>query len=346
MSYTLQELAKRLQVELEGDANHVISGVADLESATSHEVSFLGNMNYESKMRESKAGCIVMQPTIERPKGGNYLLAADPTRTFQELIELFLQNVPKYSYFEGIHPTAVIHPRAKVSESAQIGPYVVIDADVLIGDRTFIGPHTCIGPKTSVGSDCVIHANVTVREDCVIGNRVVIQPGAIIGSCGFGFTTDAKGHHTKLNQLGRVSIGDDVEIGANTTIDRARFQTTEIGKGTKIDNLVQIGHQVKVGPHNLIVAQTGIAGSTETGTNVVLAGQVAVNGHIKLASGVIVTARSGVSKSLLKAGKYGGVPAMPLAEYNKLAVHLLNLPALTQEVKAIRKELMGQKEDE
>lgn len=338
MSYTLRELAERFQLPLEGNGEHVITGVADLESATPHEISFLGNMNYESKMRESKAGCIVVSPDIPREKG-NFLLAKDPTRAFQDLIELFLQNVPKVTYFEGIHPTAVIHPAAKVAPDAILAPYVVVDSGAEIGSKTYIGAHSTIGPKTIVGSNCIIHANVTIREDCTIGNRVVIQPGAVIGSCGFGFTTDAKGHHTKLNQIGRVTIEDDVEIGANTTIDRARFQTTVIGKGTKIDNLVQIGHQVKVGEHNLIVAQTGIAGSTETGRNVVLAGQVAVNGHIKLASGVIVTARSGVSKSLLKAGKYGGVPALPLQESNRISVYVNNLPALAQEIKEIRKEL-------
>ncbi|HXF29348.1 MAG TPA: UDP-3-O-(3-hydroxymyristoyl)glucosamine N-acyltransferase, partial [Chlamydiales bacterium] len=198
---------------------------------------------------------------------------------------------------------------------------------------------TAIAPKVIIGENCTIHANVVIREGCHIGNRVVIQPGAIIGSCGFGFTTDANGVHTKLNQLGNVIVEDDVEIGANTTIDRSRFQSTRIGKGTKIDNLVQIGHGVKLGPYNLIIGQTGIAGSTETGSHVVLAGQVGVNGHIKLADGVMVAARSGVTKSLLKPGKYGGMPAIPLHEHNKIAVLQNNIERYVEELKELRKQL-------
>lgn len=339
VSYTLKELAERLQVVLQGDPAHAIFGVADLESATQNEASFFANPRYESVMKHSQAGVIVVASAQHLQLGKNFLIAENPSRTFQELIELFAEAKPPRSAFSGIHPTAVVHESACVDAQVTIGPYAVIDAGVKIAKGTFIGASCYIGPEVHIGEDCILHPQVTVREGCVIGNRVVIQPGAVIGSCGYGFTTDKLGKHTKLNQVGNVIVEDDVEIGANTTIDRARFQSTVIGEGSKIDNLVQIAHGVKIGKHNLIVGQTGIAGSTETGNHVILAGQVAVNGHIKIADHVVVTGRSGVSKSLLKAGKYGGVPAMPLAEYNKMAVHLQNIAKLVEEQKQLKQKL-------
>ena len=235
---------------------------------------------------------------------------------------------------EGIHPTAVIHPSAKIGSDVLIGPYAVIDKETTVGDRTQVGAGCFIGPYTHIGEDCLLHAHVTVREKCFIGNRVIIQPGAVIGSCGFGYTTDKQGKHAKLNQVGGVKIEDDVEIGANTAIDRSRFKMTVIGRGTKIDNLVQIGHGASIGPDNLIVAQVGIAGSVETGRHVVLAGQCGLSGHTKLGNGVIVTAQSGVSKSLPAGGKYGGSPTMPLAEHQRVEVHLRNIEKYVKQIKS------------
>ncbi len=343
-SYTLQEIAKILKVELRGDPQLKISGVNDLDSAKESDVSFFSNPRYEQAMKKSQAGAIVisnkqdLQEEIICQK--NFLIAEDPSRTFQELVELFSNAKKEPSAFLGIHSTAVIHESAQIEEGVTCGPYVVVDANAHIGKNSFIGCASYIGMDVKIGNECVIHPQVVIREGCIIGNRVVIQPGAIIGSCGFGFTTDKNGCHSKLNQVGTVIIEDDVEIGANTTIDRARFQATTIGEGSKIDNLVQIGHGVIIGKHNFIIAQTGIAGSTETGKHVILAGQVAVNGHIKLGDGVVVSARSGVSKSLLKAGKYGGVPAMPLADYNRMAVHLQNIENLVQEHKLLKKKIL------
>ena len=343
--YSLAQIAKEFQVEFFGNPEHLIYGVSDLESANQHQASFFANPRYEQAMKKSQAGVIVLSKEAlkcfseEELRVRNFLISQEPSRTFQALLELFSEHETKCTAFDGIHPTAVIHESAEVHPSATIGPNVVIDGQVKIGSGTSIGSGAYIGLKTQVGQDCVIYPNVTIREHCTIGNRVVIQPGAVIGSCGFGFTTDKSGKHTKLNQVGRVVIGDDVEIGANTTIDRARFQATSVGEGTKIDNLVQIAHGVVIGKHSLIIAQTGIAGSTEIGNHVVLAGQVAVNGHIQITNQVMVAARSAVSKSLTKPGKYGGVPVMPLADYNRMAVHLQNIEKLVKEVKALRKEL-------
>lgn len=339
ISYRLDELQDRLKAVLKGDPSHLISAVADLESATASHASFLSNARYEKLLQVTQAGVIVVskdQPLVE---GKNYLIVDEPSASFQVLIELFAQNKPKSTYFSGIHPTAVVDPSVKIGQGVVVGPYAVIEMGAVIGDRTVISAHVYIGPKTSIGADCLIYPHVTIREDCKLLDRVVIQSGAVIGSCGFGFTTDKMGRHTKLNQVGNVVIESDVEIGANTTIDRARFQSTIISEGTKIDNLVQIGHAVKVGKHNLIIAQTGIAGSTVTGKYVVLAGQVAVNGHITIGDQVMVAARSGVSKSLLKAGKYGGVPALPLHESNKISVYVQNIEKIVEEQKSLKKRI-------
>lgn len=345
--HTLADLAKLTHSKLVGNAQHLIKNVADLDSATSEDISFLSNPRYVPNPRyvqamlKSQAGAIFIdQQTFEQypREGTNFLINDDPSSAFQMVIELYYRPLGKPSGFEGIHPTAVIHPSATIGKDVTIGPHAVIDKDAIIGDGTFIGAGTYIGPETVIGKDCLIHPRVTVREQCQLGDRVILQPGAVIGSCGFGYTTDNKGIHSKLNQMGTVTIEDDVEIGANTTIDRSRFKTTRIGKGTKIDNLVQIAHGVVVGAHNIIVAQAGIAGSTVTGRHVVLAGQTAIAGHIKLDDGVIVSACSGVSKSLPK-GTYGGIPALPIREYNRNSVFLRNIESYVNQLKDLQKRL-------
>lgn len=324
-SFKLKELATLTQSRLVGDPNHLIEDVADLESATPCEASFLSNpkytsTRYENAMKATAAGVIFVAPTVTLIEGKNFLVNEDPSRAFQTAIEAIKRNL-KFTGYSGIHHTAIIHPSCKINGTIQIGPYVVIDEGTTIENGTFIGSGVYIGPYSKIGSGCTIHPHVTIRENCIIGNHVILQPGVVVGSCGFGYSTDKKGVHTKLNHLGNVVIEDDVEIGANSTIDRARFTSTRIGKGSKIDNLVTIAHNVKVGEHNLIAGQTGIAGSTETGNHVVLAGQCGVNGHIKITDGVIVSAKSGVSKSLEKPGVYGGQPAIPIDEHNRHEVY-------------------------
>lgn len=325
-TFKLYDIAVLTKSKLIGNPNYEIAGVADLERAGLQEASFLENSRYEQAMLQSQAGVVfIHSKTSALPEGRNFLINDNPSLAFQQLIEAFFKERGELTGFEGIHPTAVIHETCTIGSNVKIGPYAVIDKHVTIEKQTFIGSGTFIGPHTHIGSDCLIHPRVVIREYCQIGDRVILQPGAIIGSCGFGYVTDNHGHHIKLSQLGNVIIEDDVEIGANTTIDRSRFETTTIKRGTKIDNLVQIGHNVTVGPDNIIVAQTGIAGSTKTGRHVVIGGQVAVAGHIKITDGVMIAARSGISKSLTKPGKYNGVPAQPLDEYNRNSVFLLHL---------------------
>lgn len=338
-AFSLEELAKLTHSKLSGQPEHLIKNVADLESATEEDASFLNNPRYEQAMKRSRAGVIFVNEKTPLIEGRNYLINENPSLAFQLAIEVFCGNAQELTGFSTIHHTAVIHETAIIKTGVTVGPYAVVDKNVVIGERTFVGSGSYIGPHTQIGSDCVIHPHVTIRERIQIGNRVILQPGAVIGSCGFGYTTDHAGRHTKLNQVGIVLIEDDVEIGANTTIDRSRFKATKIGRGSKIDNLVQIGHGVEVGEDNIIISQTGIAGSTTTGKHVVLAGQVAVAGHIKIGDGVMVAGKSGLSKSIEKAGKYGGIPVMPIGEYNRNSVFLRNIETYVTQLKELQQRV-------
>jgi len=335
---TLQELAEQTGSRLNGNAQYPIQNVADLETATEEDVSFLANQRYEQAMNKSKAGAIFVSPTTILPPNKNFLIHENPSAAFQKAIELFHGKMEPLSGFSDIHPTAVIHNSCSIGSGVTIGPYAVIDKEAVIGDGTFIGSGCYIGPRTTIGKDCILHPHVTVRENCKIDNRVILQPGVVIGSCGFGYIPDKLGRHIKLDQRGTVHLEDDVEIGANSTIDRARFKSTRIRRGSKIDNLVQIAHGVIIGEDNILVAQTGIAGSTQTGKHVIMGGQVAVAGHLKIDDGVMLSGRTGVTKSI-PAGKYGGLPAMPLHEYNRNSVFLRNIETYVSQIKDIDKRL-------
>ncbi|HSX26073.1 MAG TPA: UDP-3-O-(3-hydroxymyristoyl)glucosamine N-acyltransferase [Chlamydiales bacterium] len=335
--YTLKQLAEKTASQWIGDPLYSIEGVNTLDEADPSDISFLGNSRYREAMKTSKAGIICIDPQTPQIEGRNYLISPDPSRTFQIIAELIYLTQRRASGFAGIHPTATIHETAQIGPNVTIGPHAVIDRNVKIGANTHIGPNVSIGYETEIGTDCQIHPNAVIRERCLLGNRVVLQPGAVIGSCGFGYTPDAQGRHKKLEHLGIVILEDDVEIGANTTIDRSRFKATIIRKGTKIDNLVQIAHNVEVGEHNVIAAQTGIAGSSKTGKYVMLGGQVGIVGHVELADQVLVATRGGVSKSL-KSGKYRGSPAIPIAEYNRQEVYVRKLEEYIERLKALEKK--------
>lgn len=319
--YTLSEIATLTESRLEGDPDYLISNVADLLFAEAEDASFYANPNYEQAMKRSKAGVIFLADLTEVKEGKNYLINNDPSRAFQTLLETIHRCSMKSTGFTGIHSTAVVHEKSTIGKNVSIGPNAVIDLDARVGDNTVIGAGSYIGVGVHIGDNCLIHPNVTIRELTVIGNHVTLQPGAVIGSCGFGYISDEKGSHKKLCQVGTVTIDDNVEIGANSTIDRSRFKSTHIGKGSKIDNLVQIGHGVKIGANNIIVSQTGIAGSSETGDNVVMGGQVGVAGHIKIGSNIAIAAKSGISKSIDKSGNYRGNPAKPIEEFSRNYVH-------------------------
>lgn len=335
--FTLEQLAKITHSKLIGDPTHMIQGVDDIKTAKEVDASFLSNPKYKEALQTTQAGVICVHSDFPIISGKNYLLHHNPSEAFQIIAEAVLDI--QDSSFEGIHPSAVIDPSATIEEGVSIGPYCVVDRDVTIQSGTSLVAQVYVGPSTEIGKDCLFYPGVIIRERCQIGHRVICQPGAIIGSCGYGYVTNQDGRHIKLKQLGIVIIEDDVEIGANTTIDRARFKSTKISKGTKIDNLVQIGHNVQIGEHNLIVSQTGIAGSSKTGSHVMMGGQVGILGHVEIANGVMIATRSGISKNIKEKGTYGGSPAIPLNEYNKQQVYLRKIESYANRIKALEKEL-------
>lgn len=326
-SRPLRELAELTGATIVGDPDYPIFGYADLDSAQKTDVSFFSHpqyteTRYASAMQRSQAGAIFVKKAPES-LSHHYLVHPDPSTAFQKIVEAFC-GARKDSYFSGIHPSAVIHPTAQIGKGVTISPLAVIDANTSVGNGSFIGAGCYIGPHVSIGEACQIHPNVTIQAHTGIGDRVVIESGAVLGSCGFGFSTNNKGEHTRIKQLGKVVVEEDVEIGANTTIDRARFTETRIGKGSKIDSNVVIGHNVQIGCHTILCGHVGVAGSAKIGSHVVIAGQCGINGHITLDDGVMVAAKSGVTKSLSK-GKYSGYPAEPVAEFNRAQATLRKL---------------------
>jgi UDP-3-O-[3-hydroxymyristoyl] glucosamine N-acyltransferase len=342
--FSLKELAELTGSSYFGDVDAQLTGFDELKTATASDVSFLANMRYKELLKETRAGVICIHPEIEKLHHQNYLITENPSATFQKIIHLFFDLEANSTGFKGVHPSAVIHPSAKIGKNVEIGPFVSIDQHAEIKDGTKIFSNVSIGPKVSIGENCLIYSNVTIREGCILKNRVILQPGAVIGSCGYGYQTTGNRTHQKLDQIGIVILEDDVEIGANTTIDRARFKATIIGEGTKIDNLVQIGHNVEIGKHVLIVSQTGIAGSTSIGDHVIMGGQCGVVGHIKIDANTILTTRSGVSKSISHGSSdkpvlYGGSPIMPLADYNRQQVLLRNIEVFNNKLKTLESRL-------
>ncbi|MBM3191922.1 MAG: UDP-3-O-(3-hydroxymyristoyl)glucosamine N-acyltransferase [Chlamydiae bacterium] len=336
--FTLEELARFAVCDFSGDPRHVITFVNSLESAEPHEVSFLANPRYRDLLASTKAGIVCIDTTTPLIEGKNFLISPNPSKTFQIITDLILST--NTSGFENIHPSAVIHPSACLAEGVAIGPHVTIDQKVTIDKGTKIYGNVFIGAGVSIGENCIIYPCAVIREHCTLHHRVILQPGAVIGSCGFGYLTDPEGHHHKIPQLGNVILEDDVEVGANSTIDRARFKHTYISKGTKIDNLVQIGHNVTLGKDNLIVSQTGISGSAKTGDRVVLGGQSGVMGHLEIGNDIQIASRGGVSKTVTQAGQYGGYPLQPLQEFHRHRVYLRNLEKYVKRIEELENKIV------
>jgi UDP-3-O-[3-hydroxymyristoyl] glucosamine N-acyltransferase len=334
--YTLEEVAQIIGAQWIGRKDFIISGIADLESAQKNDLTFFQNPRYSAALKQTQAGAVIAAKENLALVDVNWLIHDNPSLAFQSVIQLFCKT-PDATPYSDIHPSAVIDSSAKLGKNITIGPLVIIGPRSIIGADCYIGPGSVIGADVEIGDNCLLHPNVTIRENCTLHNNIILQPGCVIGSCGYGYSMH-QGCHLKLEQLGQVILEDDVEIGANTTIDRARFKTTVIGKGSKIDNLVMIAHGVKLGAHNLIVGQAGIAGSSQTGDYVVLGGQAGIVGHLRLEDHVMVAAQSGVTKNLKK-GTYGGSPAMNLREWQELQVGIRSIAKLTHRIKQLESEI-------
>lgn len=334
--FTLEDLASLTKATLVGNPRQAISNVNSLESAEEAEATFLANPRYKELLKTTKAGVICVDEKTPLIEGKNFLVSQNPSHLFQQITDLLLP--PCKSGFIGVHKSATVHESVILEEGVTIGPNVTIDQGCKIGKNTTIHPNVAIGAETTIGENCILYSGSIVRERCVLKNRVILQPGAIIGSCGFGYITE-KGKHSKIEQMGNVILEDDVEIGANTTVDRARFKSTIIKQGTKIDNLVQIGHNVILGEHNIIVAQTGISGSAKTGKYVVMGGQVGVVGHVEIADFVQIATRGGASKNVTTPGQYGGTPLIPFQDFNKHRVYLKNIEKYVKRIQQLEEKI-------
>ena len=337
MKYSLGEIATLVGGQLVGDPGVIISGINDLGRATATQISFLGNPRYVQAARQSQAGAILVPAgNDELELTAAQIRVANPSAAFAKVFALFAPE--PVTWEAGVHPTAAVDSAAKLGANVYVGPGAVIEANVEIGDNTHVGPGVYVGHESVIGRDTFIYPHVTIRERSVIGNRVILHPGVVIGADGFGYEFQ-QGRHVKVPQLGYVQIDDDVEIGANTTIDRGRFDKTWIQEGCKIDNLVMIAHNVVVGAHSVIVAQCGISGSSTIGKYVTIAGQSAVVGHIKVGDQVTVTGWTAVTKDISKPGVYRGAPARPMREAMKIEALTKKLPELYERIQELEKQL-------
>ncbi|MEI6819831.1 MAG: UDP-3-O-(3-hydroxymyristoyl)glucosamine N-acyltransferase [Verrucomicrobiota bacterium] len=332
---TLSELARWVDGDIvRGELDLSLTGMAALDVAGPHDVSFLGNEKYHGQFLQTQAAAVIVPHGVTDGPAGCALVAVEnPSLAFAVVVRHFAAAARKFC--AGVHPRAAVDASAIFDEKKVcIHAGAVIMAGVSIGDGTEIGPNSVIYEEAVIGNDCRILSNVTVRERCILGDRVILQPGAVIGSDGYGYEF-SEGRHIKIDQVGIVEIAADVEIGANTTIDRARFGKTVIGEGSKIDNLVQIGHNVVIGKHCLIISQTGISGSSQLGDYVTSAGQVGIGGHVTIGSKAVLSARTGVTADLAGGEVYAGKPALPMREEMKLQVLVRRLPKLIERVKAL-----------
>lgn len=332
---TLEEIAKKIQGKVLGDGKVLIGGVAGMEEAKKGDITFLSNPRYEKYLRETGASAVIVAEGTGAIEGKNLVLVKNPYLAFAALLK---ELRPPWIPEPGIHPKAEIHRSARIGERVHVGAYAVIEQGAAVGDRAIIYPGVYIGRDVRIGADAILYSNVSVREATYIGRRVIIHCNSVIGSDGFGYARDGS-RYAKIPQTGIVRIEDDVEVGACVTIDRATVGQTVIGRGTKIDNLVQIAHNVEVGEDCVIVAQVGISGSTKVGSRVQLAGQAGIAGHIEIADDCIIGAKSGVTKDVKEKGAYTGYPVMPHNEWKKSRAVFSRLPEMRKRIEELEKRL-------
>ncbi len=331
-SFLLEELAKLMGARIKGDPGIRICGLGSIEDAQADQLSFVSDKRYLPLVSQCKAAVLIVPPALEhldRP----LLISAQPYLAMARAAQLFWE--PPYLPV-GVAATAFIGEGVHLGGGVSVGPLAHVERHCRIGQRTRVYGGAYLGCNVVVGDHCFIYPGVTILDRCSIGNRVIIHSGTVVGSDGFGFAQDENGRHVKIPQTGIVQIDDDVEIGANCTIDRAAFGRTWIQRGTKIDNLVQIAHNVVIGEDSILIAQVGVSGSTRVGKHVILAGQVGVVGHIDIGDGVRVGAQSGVGRSLKAGEDMSGSPVMPHKDWLKMSAILRHLPQLREELRQLK----------
>lgn len=340
MAVQLGQVVADLGGELVGDAYLPIQRLAPLASAVSGDLSFLSHARYASQAAGSQASALVLSVALRDSLAfsGARILVEDPYLYFAHLTQWWRQKHARVS-FTGIHPSAVVHQDARVAAGADVGPFAVIEADAVVEQGARIGPHVVVGYGARIGADTILHARVTVGENCQVGQRCILHAGVVIGADGFGFAPH-QGRWTKIEQLGAVRIGNDVEIGANTCIDRGALDDTVIEDGVKLDNLIQIGHNVRIGAHSAMAGCVGVAGSATIGAGCTVGGGAVVLGHLSLADGVHISAASVVTRSIREPGQYTGMfPIDDNASWEKNAASLKQLNRLRERLKAVERAI-------
>ncbi len=332
---TVYEIAEEIQGRISGDGNTEIKSLSGIKEAQPGDITFVANSKYSSLVAKTKASAIICPEGFEA-EGKTLIHTSNPSLAFSRIVPLFIPEQPQVQ--TGIHPTAIIAEDVSLGGNVSIGPYAVVENGVKIEANTIIGSHCFIGHHSVIGQDCCLYAHVSVRERVVIGHRVIIHCGTVIGSDGFGFV-NIEGRHEKIPQIGIVEICDDVEIGSNVTIDRARFDKTVIGKGTKIDNLVQIAHNVRIGENCIIIAQVGISGSDIIEDRVVLAGQAGLAGHLTIGEGAVVAAQAGVVGSVPPHTVVSGYPAKPHQTAKRINAYVQRLPVYIKRINELQNKI-------
>lgn len=336
---SLSELAGRIGAELRGNGAHEVIACAGLEEAESHQLSFLANRKYTKLLHTTRAGAVILGPAdVKYTDGQNLLVTDDPYFGFRQAVVALhgFRRQPS----GGVSPQAYVDPAATIGRKCTIEPFVFIAANARIGDRCVLYPHCYVGDDVVIGADCILYPNVTIYDGCVLGDRVTLHSGTVVGQDGFGYATHDATHH-KIPPAGNVVIQDDVEMGANCAIDRATVGSTRLGIGSKLSDLVAIGHGADVGSHNLIVAQVGLAGSVQTGTHVSMGGQAGVAGHLKIGDEAQLAAQAGVMTDIPAYTKAGGTPAMGFARTKRMILAARKLPALIQEFRKLQRRVIS-----
>jgi UDP-3-O-[3-hydroxymyristoyl] glucosamine N-acyltransferase len=332
---TLGELADLVGGVVVGDPSTRITGLNGIREAVPGDITFLSNPRYARYLETTRASAVIMKGT-DAPSPRNVLDAPEPYAAFLKVLEFFAGSQPRTQ--PGVHPTAVLGRNLELGSDITVGPYVVLEDNAQVGDRSVLMAGVFIGESVRIGRDCVVHPHAVVREKSRVGDRVILHSGAVIGDDGFGFVPHGDGYR-KIPHIGRVVLEDDVEVGANTTIDRATVGETRIGRGTRIDNLVQIAHNVTVGENSILCGQVGISGSTEVGSGVTLAGQVGIVGHVSIGDGVKVGAQGGVTKSIDAGQEVSGYPALPHALARRIYASMRQLPEALQKLRELSERL-------
>jgi UDP-3-O-[3-hydroxymyristoyl] glucosamine N-acyltransferase len=335
----LGELAQRLGCALRGDGDVEVRRVAGIGEARAGDLTFVSNPRYAVQLQTTRASAVIVAPGLETALPS--LLSDNPYLTFARAVTVLHPEPPPAP---GVHPSATVDPTAELGEGVHVGAQAVVGAGVRVGAHTVLHPHVVLYAGVRVGANCLLHSGVQVRERCVLGDRVIVQNGAVIGADGFGFAKDREGRYQKIPQVGIVVIEDDVEIGALTAIDRAALHETRVGRGTKIDNLVQVGHSVAIGADSVLAGQVGIAGSSKLGQRVTLAGQVGVAGHLTIGDDVIATAQTGIPSSIEAGRVVSGTPSIDNRDWLKASAVFAKLGELRSRIRELER-LLGARRD-